>query len=291
MSPLTKIFVMLLVVTSLLNAAATVVYVNKQQLTDLDARALASRNGALATTNQQLLQDAQTARAQLEAQVQLTASEAANRQSALDKANADLAAREADNNLLLRNNETLEANLQGLNAQLAIALASNKQGSETLADLRDANDKLMQGQAENDASLARQRQLADTYGRQVEYLTEQIKKADDLIESYSSIITKNHLTVPTTSSSAYNGPAISGVVQDKQDINGVTYLTISVGSADNVQQGMEFRVVDSQTQPEKFLGIMTVTQADVNTAVGRVQGPEGAVDQVGPGDVVTTDIQ
>lgn len=63
MSPLTKIFVMLLVVTSLLNAAATVVYVNKQQLTDLDARALASRNGALATTNQQLLQDAQTARA------------------------------------------------------------------------------------------------------------------------------------------------------------------------------------------------------------------------------------
>lgn len=221
----------------------------------------------------------------------MTASEAANRQSALDKANADLAAREADNNLLLRNNETLEANLQGLNAQLAIALASNKQGSETLADLRDANDKLMQGQAENDASLARQRQLADTYGRQVEYLTEQIKKADDLIESYSSIITKNHLTVPTTSSSAYNGPAISGVVQDKQDINGVTYLTISVGSADNVQQGMEFRVVDSQTQPEKFLGIMTVTQADVNTAVGRVQGPEGAVDQVGPGDVVTTDIQ
>ena len=291
MSPLTKIFVMLLVVTSLLNAAATVVYVNKQQLTDLDARALASRNAALLTTNQQLLQDAQTARANLEAQVQVTATEAANRQSALDKANADMAAREADYDLLLRNNETLEANLQGLNAQLAIALSANKQDSQTLADLRDANDKLMQNQADNDASLARQRQLADTYGRQVEYLTEQIKKADDLIEAYSSVITKNHLTVPTSSPTAYSGPPVSGVVQDKQDINGVTYVTISVGKADSVQPGMQFRVVDGAAQPPQFLGIVTVTEVDSDTSIGRLQADQSLADRVGKGDQVTADVQ
>jgi hypothetical protein len=287
-SPLTKIFVMLLVVTSLLNAAATVVYVNKAQLVDQDAKALASANNALNVEKQQAIQDAQTARAQLSAQEQLAATEAATKQTALDKAEADLAAKDADNNLLLRNNETLNANLQGLNAQLAIALSANKQDDQTLADLRDTNNKLVQSQAENDAGLARQRQLADTYGRQVEYLTEQMKKSDDLIKAYSTVINEHHLTVPANQPTSYNGPPVSGVVQDKQNINGVTYLTISVGSADNVQPGMQFRVVDAQQQ--KFLGIMTVTQADVNTSVGRIQAA-GTIDQVGPGDEVTSDFQ
>jgi hypothetical protein len=287
-SPLTKIFVMLLVITSLLNAAATVVYVNKEQLVDQDAKALASANNALNVEKQQAIQDAQTARAQLSAQEQLAATEAATKQTSLDKAEADLAAKDADNNLLLRNNETLNANLQGLNAQLAIALSANKQDDQTLSDLRDTNNKLVQSQAENDAGLARQRQLADTYGRQVEYLTEQMKKSDDLIKAYSTVINEHHLTVPANQPTSYNGPPVSGVVQDKQNINGVTYLTISVGSADNVQPGMQFRVVDAQQQ--KFLGIMTVTQADVNTSVGRIQAA-GTIDQVGPGDEVTSDFQ
>jgi hypothetical protein len=287
-SPLTKIFVMLLVITSLLNAAATVVYVNKEQLVDQDAKALASANNALNVEKQQAIQDAQTARAQLSAQEQLAATEAATKQTSLDKAEADLAAKDADNNLLLRNNETLNANLQGLNAQLAIALSANKQDDQTLSDLRDTNNKLVQSQAENAAGLARQRQLADTYGRQVEYLTEQMKKSDDLIKAYSTVINEHHLTVPANQPTSYNGPPVSGVVQDKQNINGVTYLTISVGSADNVQPGMQFRVVDAQQQ--KFLGIMTVTQADVNTSVGRIQAA-GTIDQVGPGDEVTSDFQ
>jgi len=289
-SPLTKIFVMLLVVTSLLNAAATVVYVNKEQLVDQDARALGAKNNSLMLQVQQASLDAQTARAQLTAQEQVAATDAANKQTALDKAEADLAAKDADNNLLLRNNETLNANLQGLNAQLAIALAANKQYAQTLSDLRDTNNKLVQAQAEDDAGLARQRQLADTYGRQVEYLTEQMKKSDDLIKAYSTVINEHHLTVPLNEPTSYNGPPVNGVVQDKQNINGVTYLTISVGSADNVQPGMQFRVVDSQQQPPKFLGILTVTQADVNTAVGRIEAA-GSIDQVGPGDEVTSDFQ
>lgn len=295
MSPLTKVFVMLLVVCSLLNAAAIVVYVNKSQATDEQYTELSAKNRALMQDKQQAIADAATARAQLLAQQQVAASEAAAKQAALDKGNADIAAKDADNKQLLRNFQAQEANLQGLNAQLAIALETNKQQTQTVNDLRDYSSKLVQGQAENDAAVARQRQLAETYGRQVEYLTEQQKKSQDLIKAYSAVIQENHLTLPQQTSSAgsvsFTGNPISGTVQDKQVINGVTYVNISVGSADSVQTGMEFRVVDASAQPPQFLGIVTITRTEPNSAIGRLQAEAPSVARVSKGDEVTSDVR
>jgi hypothetical protein len=282
---------MLLVVVSLLNAAATVVYVNKQQTTDEDYKALQARNASNERDLEVATDDASTARSQLTSEEQLAASDAAARQTALDKANAEVASKDADNKALFRNSQTQEANVQGLTAQLAISLESNKQQGQMLSDVRDANAKLVQAQAENDAALSRQRELAETYGRQVEYLGEQLKKSQDLVKAYSSVITQNHLTIPTEQQAAYSGPPVSGVVQDKQEINGVTYLTISVGSSDSVQPGMEFRVVDSDADPHQFLGILTITQADSNTAIGRLQAAAESVGRVKKGNEVTTEIQ
>jgi len=294
-SPLTKVFVMLLVVCSLLNAAAIVVYVNKSQATDEQYTELSAKNRALMQDKQQAIADAATARAQLLAQQQVAASEAAAKQAALDKGNADIAAKDADNKQLLRNFQAQEANLQGLNAQLAIALETNKQQTQTVNDLRDYSSKLVQGQAENDAAVARQRQLAETYGRQVEYLTEQQKKSQDLIKAYSAVIQENHLTLPQQTSSAgsvsFTGNPISGTVQDKQVINGVTYVNISVGSADSVQTGMEFRVVDASAQPPQFLGIVTITRTEPNSAIGRLQAEAPSVARVSKGDEVTSDVR
>jgi hypothetical protein len=284
---------MLLVVSSLLNAAAIVVYVNKEAVTDQDYKALQAKNGSLERETSAAASDAQAARGQLIAQEQLAASEAAARQASLDKAAADLAAKDADNQQLLRNNQAQEGDLQSLNAQLAIALATIKQDAQTLGDVRDANAKLVQNQAENDAAVARQRQLAETYGRQVEYLGEQVKKDEDLIKAYSSVINQNHLTLPTPDQAAQiiSGPPVSGVVQDKQSVNGVTYITISVGSADSVQPGMQFRVVDTQADPHQFLGILTITRADVNSAIGRLESDETLASHVQKGDEVTTEVQ
>jgi hypothetical protein len=290
-SPLTKIFVMLLVVVSLLDAAATVVYVNKSQTTQQDYQALSAKNTALQRDNEVAVADAAAARGQLIAQEQLSANQAAANQASLDKAQADLASMDAENKQLLRNNEAQEANLQGLNAQLGIALQTNQQQGQTLTDLRDANAKLVQSQAENDAALAAQRQLADTYGRQAEYLTEQLKKTQDLVKAYASVITENHLTLPAAATpAAYSGPPVSGVVQQLQQINGITYVTISVGSTDNVQPGMQFRVVDTSVQPHEFLGIVTVTQTQANSAIGRLQADARVQDQVRKGNEVTTDV-
>jgi hypothetical protein len=290
-SPLTKIFVMLLVVSSLLNAAAIVVYVNKELVTAQARDALATKNAALQRDIQAAEAKAGTAEGELVAQEQLAASEAAARQSALDKAAADLASRDADNKQLLRNQQAQDGNLQALGAQLAIALETIKQDAQTISDVRDSNAKLVQGQAENEAAAARQRQLAETYGRQVEYLNEQIKRAQDTIKAYSSVIEQNHLTVPTETAPTVSGVPVSGVVQDKQVVNGVTYLTISVGSSDSVQPGMEFRVVDTQAQPQQFLGILTITQADANSAIGRLESDALLVDRVRKGVEVTTELR
>jgi hypothetical protein len=283
---------MLLVVSSLLNAAAIVVYVNKEQVTDQEYKALSAKNAALERDYQASTADAATARSQLVAQEQLAAKDAADTKAALDKAAADLASKDADNKQLLRNNQSLDGNLQANTAQLAIALTTIKQDDQMLGDLRDASAKQVQSQAESDAALARQRQLAETYGRQVEYLSEQIKKAQDTIKAYSSVITQNHLTVPEQlPAQSLSGPPVSGVVQDKQSVNGVTYLTISVGSTDSVQPGMQFRVVDTQAQPQEFLGILTITQSDANSSTGRLQSDEQMVLKVRKGDEVTTEIQ
>jgi seryl-tRNA synthetase len=291
-SPLTKIFVMLLVVSSLLNAAAIVVFVNKEQITDQAYKELAGKNGALESDKDALNASYGAAHGQVLALQQLAAKDAADTKSALDKAAADLASKDADNKQLLRNSQAQDGNLQASAAQLSIALSTVKQDAQTINDLRDAISKAVQNQAESDAALARQRQLAETYGRQVEYLSEQIKKAQDTIKAYSSVITQNRLTLPTEpTAQSMSGPAVSGIVQDKQSVNGVTYLTISVGSTDSVQPGMQFRVVDTQSQPQEFLGILTITQADANSAIGRLQSDDQMVAKIRKGNEVTTEVQ
>src|SRR5205823_4019058 len=54
-------------------------------------------------------------------------------------------------------------------------------------------------------------------------------------------------------------PRINGVVRDVRTIAGVPYATISVGSADGVTKGMEFKIVDRATG--NFLGLLTVDTA------------------------------
>jgi hypothetical protein len=281
---------MLLVVSSLLNAAAIVVYVNKEQVTEKDYTSLKAKNDSVNHDLQTAQASAAQAQANLLNQQQLAATEAASKQSALDKAAADLANKDADNKQLLRTTQAQAGDIQGLNEQLAVALSTIKTDASNLSDLRDSNGKLIQGQAENEAFAARQKQLADTYLRQVRYDEEQIKKAMDTIRAYSSVIEQNHLSLPTSSAVGVSGTPVSGVVQDKQVVNGVTYLTISVGASDSVQPGMEFRVVDTQSTPQQFLGILTITSADTNTSVGRLQSDDQLAARIGKGVEVTSEI-
>jgi len=63
-------------------------------------------------------------------------------------------------------------------------------------------------------------------------------------------------------------------VREKSDIGGVTYATISVGSADDVVKGMRFAVIDRDRGV--FLGYLTVESVEPNESTGRLEGPNVA---------------
>jgi hypothetical protein len=54
---------------------------------------------------------------------------------------------------------------------------------------------------------------------------------------------------------------------------------------------MEFKVVDTQAQPPQFLGLLTITQIDANTSVGRLQADQQLADRVQKGDEVSSEVQ
>lgn len=71
------------------------------------------------------------------------------------------------------------------------------------------------------------------------------------------------------------GVNINGVIRATQTIAGIKYATISVGSADAVRKGMEFRVLGGPNG-NQFLGYVTVTSVEPHEAVGRLNGPRVA---------------
>jgi hypothetical protein len=81
-----------------------------------------------------------------------------------------------------------------------------------------------------------------------------------------------------------SAPPINGVVRNRRTIAGQEYATISVGSADDVAKGMQFKVVDRNTGD--FLGTLTVEAVEPNEASGRLTGPKIA--DIRPGVEVRT---
>jgi hypothetical protein len=75
---------------------------------------------------------------------------------------------------------------------------------------------------------------------------------------------------------------LRGVVKGKRNINGTEYATISIGSAQRVQKGMQFKVIDGGN----FLGYLTVDTVDSDESTGHLSGP--SLTQVRQGTQVRT---
>jgi hypothetical protein len=72
----------------------------------------------------------------------------------------------------------------------------------------------------------------------------------------------------------YRGPSrpptnLKGVIKASRNINGTHYATISLGSEQNVQKGMKFKVIADGN----FLAYLTVDSVDSEEAVGHLEGP------------------
>lgn len=263
MSPLTKLFVVLLVVLSLLMTAGTVVYVTREnkQLSDLEAAKtdLAAAKDA-AAQNASALQAAQTNLAALQ--------ERMNQQTAAN-AQALAAAQQQINDLQLQlatataNNATQELQLTRLTEGMQASQGMASQLTQTVAQLRQTNDQLVKRATEDSSAISDLTNRLEVTEAERRNLAEQLAQAQQGGNAGPAASRQGPVAAPD----------IQGVVRDRRNIGGIEYATISVGRADNVAPGMEFKVIGRQGD---FLGTLEVDAVEANEASGRLRGPKVA---------------
>lgn len=299
MSALTKVFVVLHVVLSLVLVSGMVVFVNKVE--DFNKQATTAK--------------AETARerAAKEAALAETAAVSGERDRAVSAANARAIANEqAYNNSLTQiadlNNQLQQAKLASDKAQTDLANAvlamkaaqeAQKAAEEGLLASRKENDDLQRKYSDALVAVTDQTNKLDVMNARYRKLQEDATSLQSRVDELQAGGRTTGLragggagAAPASGSEAAatgtsDNVNIKGVVRSKKNIQNVEYATISVGSADNVTKGMRFAVIDRAGN--RFLGYLTVDSVDYNESTGHLTGP--AVNQVQPGSEVVTQLQ
>lgn len=306
MSALTKVFVVLHVILSVMLVAGMVTFVNKVE-NHREARIKAEDQGKVAVAQRDsALADAQLARAERDTAV-ATANNRAQANEQAFNAQLEQVAR------LQGEVQSGKLDVQKAQIQVQTALGQAKAAQEALAtaetalqQVRKESDDLQRKYSEAMVAISDTTQKLDATGNRYRKIQEDLTAAQATIEdlrkrgagglSFEQPGGAPGRPAPAAPGAAAPTPGagpvaanqnLKGVVRSKRTIQGVEYATISLGSADNVQRGMQFRVIDRQAN--KFLGFMTVASVDYNEATGPLQGP--AVNQIKAGSEVITNWQ
>jgi hypothetical protein len=276
-SALTKVFVVLLVVLSLLLSAGMIVFVNHIE----DHRAVADKvkidlNAAKAE-NSALKGEAVTAHAQQQAaQVDLT-NTIKSRDDTIAASQAAITQRDAEIAGYKSTIAQLTAAVGTNSDAVKVAQAALSDQNKTFAALREADDKLQKVSAEQNTRINDLVNKLDVTERERRYATEQVAQLQQQLTQVNNVLHQYHID-PSGKPGPVGGVIettplvnINGVVRDTRNIGGVPYATISLGSADAVTKGMQFKVVDPQRN--EFLGYLTVDTVEPHEATGRLNGP------------------
>jgi hypothetical protein len=276
LSIITKLFIVLHVVLTMVFVGATVVWVNRveeykktlavadQKAKSADAEAARSREAAnMERTNAEIIRS-QALRDMNEARRQLTDAQAQIR-------DRDVKAATSQQNIA-----TSQANLQAATAALATAQKTVDTLQDQLKQSRTTGDKT---QTENTQLLTANADLTSrlrTAMQQYRYSQEEVENLKTQLADAVARGGAPSATEPAGSASAAATPsgselAINGEIREKRAINGVPYATISVGSQDQVRKGMKFNVIDRAKGD--WLGYIVIDRVEPNEASGRLEGP------------------
>jgi len=284
LSPLTKLFVVLLVILSLVTTAATVVFVNK---VDDYSKSLASAKLTIS------MRETEVANAQAAA-----ASQRDLAQETVRRTQGELEqARQASNQAQQRINE-LSAQLADATSRLTLQSAdltrvaealkasqdANNKKDETIVMLRTTNDERLKQNVELNTANTELTSTLQVTERERRFLAEQLTESKRTVDRQGAMlrdagINPKMATIQPTSK-------INGVIRDRRNIGGVPYASISVGSNDGVTKGTEFKVVDRDSGA--FLGILTVDSVEATESTGRLSGPR--LNDIKPGVEVRTQL-
>ena len=275
MSPLTKTFVVLLVILAMLLSAATIVFVNANVARNTELQSTKERLAASEQRNAQLGNESAAAQRILEDNLQNQAQQNEQLKQQINNINAQLVDRatqlgQAQSQIAMMSADVTRLT-EGLQASERTKAALHEQNNQ----LRQTNDTRL---TENTQLNQRVNELTSTL-EQTEAarrnLAEQLAEARNRTEQMSSQLKGVGLsTEQVAAAGARVAPQVSGQVREVRPIAGIPYATISIGSNDGVRRGMEFRVVNPQTGD--FLGMLTVESVELNESTGRLSGPKVA---------------
>ena len=277
MSPLTKAFVVLVTILSVLLVALVVPFVaqtqnfNDQVRQEQAARATAEQSAKISQAEisvyQQRLSDAQqqaaaqrdalTARiTELQGQLQDVRTESAQNRSQLTQAQATLA--------------QLGARAELDASQLATLQTELNAAREEQVNVRGQNIELQ------DQAVAIQAQMA-AMDRQVRRLREQMAQMQDesnrlngLVQQLSSLPGAEEMigrTGPrTTQAAGTPAPTVQGQVTQVRQLDGTTLVQVNIGRSDQLQAGNELIVA----RGDNYLGTLLLEEVRDQEAVGRM---------------------
>ena len=295
MSPLTKLFVGLLVVLSLLLTAATVTFVNtlenqrelatktKQTLENQKAEAESLRSQAESAASQ-----AQEAERLAQAQVEQLRQQSNSAQQLI--ADRDVKLAEAGSRLAIQ-----AADVTRLSEALKASEDTKSKLQEMVNGLRSAHDQDLQLAAQSSQQISDLTNKLEVTERERRFATEQLEEMRNQNAKLSAAVSETGRKpsdilasiAPGAPVAGLAAPRINGVVRDVRTIAGLPYATISVGSADGVTKGMTFNIVERNGG---FLGKLTIDTVELNESTGRISGPADKVGNVRQGVEVKTQL-
>jgi hypothetical protein len=288
LSILSRLFVGLLVVLSLLLSSAVIVWVNKTedfkaQNVQATAKYEAERKAHMDASNEaKSVKDTyQLAIATYNKQVDQLQGDIKAKDQEISKREVELAE--------LRN-QARQLNVAKLSMSEALLASENqkKQQAEQIAALRTITDDLQKQKSDLNIALSDVQNKYDVTRREWTFMKEQLAET----QGTSDKLTRQVKDLGGNPAQLLAGlkagaPPINGIVREVKTLDdNRQWATISVGTADQVQKGMEFKVIDRNSG--NFLGILTVESVQPNEAVGILTGPK--VQEVKQGNEVRTQL-
>jgi len=296
LSAITKLFVVLHVIMSMLLTAGLVVFVNRveafsqanQRFVE-DLKVERGLRSNLESTVAQLESDKQSIRQVYEGRLAVSRGQIEERDATVSQLQGEIAKQDQTIRIQVAANETANeavqvatATQQTLEGQLAAIRAD---AAETEQQLLEATTELADSRS---VVAVMKRQLRQAL-EEVEYLNGELQRASLEQDQQGP---QGGRVATTRGDRGGAGPApvattpITGEIRDRRTIGGVEYATISIGSKDNVSEGMQFYVVDRDRG--EYLGKLIVDAVEDEEASGRLQGRN--IDQVRQGHEVRTQL-
>lgn len=271
MSPLTKLFVVLHVVLSLMLTAGLIVFVQRTENFNATLKTQTSSLNVERARTAAAESDAQAARDNAAKSVEAANAQISQMQTDLAKARTDIADR--DNRLAQAASAAAlaAADSSRLTEALKASEDQKTKQSDLLASTRTDNDSLVKKNSDLNLAVTDLTNRYEVANRERSNFQEQLQQLQTEADQLRRLNADLGGRPGQNAGLAAGAPPINGVIRDIKPINGIPYATISVGANESVQKGMTFNVIDRARG--QFLGFLTVESVQPNEATGRLDGP------------------